>query len=75
MRKCEANIRFEVNIGFEANIRFKMCFLHQIEYLYVNLCEYFEANMKRILRIVMFANIPKYEANKFHIRLDLLRSE
>jgi hypothetical protein len=48
-----------LNKYFEANFRqkseYSLCskysrqnvfFLHQIEYLYANLCEYFEANMK-----------------------------
>jgi hypothetical protein len=28
-----------------------MYFLLQIEFLYANLCEYFEANMKRMMRV------------------------
>jgi hypothetical protein len=45
MRKSEANI------CSEANIHCNMSFLHQIEYVYANLREYFEANMKRMMRI------------------------
>jgi hypothetical protein len=55
-----------------------MYFLHQIEYLYANLCEYFEANMKQMMQIncvCAYTETCEYEANKINIRLDLLRSE
>ena len=72
MRKSSANI------CSEANIRCNMYFLHQIEYLYSNLCEYYEANMKGMMRIngdCEYTETSEYEANKIHIRLDLLRSD
>ncbi len=52
--------------------------LHQIDYLYANLCEYFEVNMKRIIRIngvCEYSKTCENEANKLHNRLDLLRSK
>ncbi len=52
--------------------------LHQIKYLYANLCEYFEANVKRMMRIngvCEYSETCKYEANKIHIGLDSPRSE
>ncbi len=55
-----------------------MYFLPKIKYLYANLCEYFEANMKRMMQIngvCEYAETCEYEANKIHIRLDLLQSE
>jgi hypothetical protein len=72
MRKCQTNIRSE------ANIRFYVHFLHQIEYVYANLCEYFMANMKRMMRIngvCEYTETCEYEANKIHFRLDSLQSE
>jgi hypothetical protein len=49
-------------------------FCIKIEYLYANfLFEYFEANMKRMMRINgagEYTNTCEYEANKIHIRLD-----
>ncbi len=52
-----------------------MYFLHQIERLYANLCEYFEANIKRIMGIngvCEYIETCEYEAIKIHIRLDSL---
>jgi hypothetical protein len=52
--------------------------LHQIEYLYANLCEYFETNMKRVMWIngvCEYTETCEYLANKIHICLDLLRSK
>jgi hypothetical protein len=52
--------------------------LHQIDYLYANLCEYFEVNMKRMIRIngvCEYSKTCEYEANKIHNCLDLLRSK
>ncbi len=65
-----------MNICSEANICCNMYFLHQIEH--ANLCEYFEANMKRMMQIngvCKYTETCKYEANKIHIRLDSLRSK
>ena len=60
----------------EANLFAAKCiFLHQIKYLNANLCEYFKTNMKQIMQITgvrEYTEICKYEANKIHIRLDLL---
>ncbi len=70
MKKSSANIRSE------AIIRCNMYFLHQIEYLCANLCEYFAANMKRMMRInavCEYIETCDYEANKK--RLDSLRGE
>ncbi len=70
--------KYQANIHFEAKIRCDMYFLHQIKYLYANLCEYFEANIKRIMRIngvCEYTETCEYEAKKIHIRLDLLQSE
>jgi hypothetical protein len=72
MRKSQANIRSE------ANICCNMYFLHEIEHLYANLCEYLEANMKRMMRkngVCKYTETCENEANKIHIRLDSLRSE
>jgi hypothetical protein len=47
MKNCEVNIHSEANTVFASTyISF-----HKIGYLYANLCEYFEANMKQIMRI------------------------
>jgi hypothetical protein len=43
--------------------------LHQIEYLFANLCEYFEANMKRMMRIngvCEYTEKCEYEASTIH---------
>jgi hypothetical protein len=50
----------------------------QIEYLYANLCKYFEANIKRMIRINVvceYTETCEFEANKIYIRLESLRSE
>jgi hypothetical protein len=47
-----------------------MYFLHQIDSLYANLCEYFEANMKQMMRIngvCKYTETSEYEADKIHI--------
>jgi hypothetical protein len=47
--------------------------MHQIKYLYENLCENFEANMKRMMQIngvCEYTETCEYEANKIYIRLD-----
>jgi hypothetical protein len=53
-------------------------FLHPIEHLYANLCEFFEANVKQMMRIngvYEYTETCEYEANKIHFRLDSFRSE
>ena len=53
-------------------------FLHKIDYLHGNLCKYFEADMKLVMRrniVCEYTKTCEYEANKIHIRLDSLRSE
>ncbi len=69
-----ANIRFKTNILKQifasTNIRCNLYFLHQIEYLYANLCEYFEANMKQINGVCEYSKTCEYEANMIHIYLD-----
>jgi hypothetical protein len=48
------------------------------EYLHANLCEYFKANMKRMMRtngVGEYTETCGYEANKIHIRLGSLQSE
>ncbi len=42
--------------------------MHQIEYLYASLCENFEANIKRMMRKMVLASIPK------HINMKRIRS-
>jgi hypothetical protein len=72
MSKCEANFCSELNFCFN------MYFLHQIKYLYANLCEYFKANkeqMRRINGVCEYTETCEYEVNEIHIRLDSLRSE
>ncbi len=52
--------------------------LHQIKYLYANLSKYFEANIKRMIRIdgvCEYTETCEFEANKIYIRLESLRSE
>jgi hypothetical protein len=44
--------------------------LHHIEYLYANLCEYFEGNLKRKIQICgvcKYTKTGEYEATKIHI--------
>ncbi len=70
----QANIRLDVKFASSfANMRKSM---HQIEYLYANLCEYFEVIIKRMMRkngVCEYTETCEYEANKIHIRLDSLR--
>jgi hypothetical protein len=53
--------------------------LHQIEYLYANLCEYLEANMKQMMRIngiCKYTETCEYKVTKINIRLEnLLRND
>ncbi len=70
------NIRQYEKILSEYSLQ--MYFLHKNEYLYANLSEYFEANMKRMMRlngVCEYTETCEYEATKINIRLDSLRSE
>jgi hypothetical protein len=54
----------------------RKCICFAINRIY--LCEYFEANIKRMMRIngvCEYTKTCEYKANKIHIRLDWLRSE
>jgi hypothetical protein len=46
MRKYSANIR-----SIAKNLSLQHVFLHQIEYLCANLCDYYQANMEQMIRI------------------------
>jgi hypothetical protein len=73
----EANIsQYEksyADIRCEANIRCNIYFLHQIKYLYANMFEHFEANMKRMMQIngvCENTETCEHAASKIHTTLD-----
>ncbi len=70
-RICEANICSEANNCFNF-----YCFASN-RILFANLCEYFEANLLRMMRIngvCEYIEACEYEANKIHVRLDALEA-